>query len=476
MKTLPVSLLCLAAGFTLSRLPPSGTGHVAVEAKVPASAAAASPGKSEPFTIPKDFSGKETDGGSGVLRPAAGGDWRAAATAWAEADPEGFYDWLVKRGVPPGMETLRILFSAWVQRDANRAFEAAFNLPEDFQRQKFLLDHMLGEVLKNPGGLAAALKWCPKVEEQINGWGWPGEEWFNSSPPGEIAATLAREASGQGFRSSMMDQFAAFWAGKDHAAAMAWMESLPASLRANAFRGIMKSWGKEEPAAALEYLATQGRSGDRFNAYEPLTALAKTDPKAAVDWWENNLGVADYNSLNRIFTEWCKADAKEARDYALSVEDPTLRRNSLEAWGKAAKSDAVRKAIEEVPDGPDRATLLQALSTSTATYRHEKGSEGAVKQGDDLQFLLGIAEKGGPSVTPGLIGNISMTYAYRDPAAAFARTGTVPENLQFGVAYQVLGIWKDNVAAAQAVDQLPDGPFKTTARRALQKSLSDPHR
>lgn len=394
------------------------------------------------------------------------GDWKPAAETWAEEDPAGFYKWLVARGIPPGGDVLRILFRSWVRQDADAAFEAVFNLPGDFQRQEEVLDQMMGWALAQPGGLGAVLKWMPQVEKQLRSWSSPGEEWMRTGPPQDIARILAQHASGNGYSGTLLSQFAAYWGSQDMPAAMDWMRTLRPEIRADVFTGIMRIKAEKDPAAALVYLATEATSEERFHAYEALGKLAKTDPKAALDWWERNLGVADYNSLRQIFGQWCRQNALEARDYALSIEDPTLRRDSLISWADTAPAGDLLEAIAQESGTQNRKSLMDAMAVKIP--RDEA----------DAEKIREFVEQGiQHGVTPVYAAAVSRSFAtYRDAGAALEWVTHLPEAYQEESVGAVLSVWKDKVAAAQAVEKLPEGPMKAAARQHLIPRAYDPFR
>lgn len=445
MKILLSGLLSIILGFTAARLIPF------------APAASPEPGRRTFSAAPHP-----PDGRAGALeKPSVNpspraADWQAAAKAWMEADPAGFCRWLVKRGIPPGMELMQQLFTTWAKQDPEAAFAAVFNLPTDFQRQQQVMDLMLNAVIEQPGGLRAALRWIPAVDEQVNVIQFPAESGLKATPPEQIAAVLAENASGEKYDGMLIRQFAGFWVTQDRAAALLWAQNLPSRQRVSALAGLIQSWSQTDPAAALDYLSREASSGDRFNSFWPLKELAKTDPQAALNWWEGNQGVASPNCLESIFSPWCEANTREARDYALKIEDPTLRRNCLEAWGSAAEQKEVRAAIEEIQDERNRRILIETLARNSSDP--ETGT-----------FLRHLLEAGGSDMSPGVVSNVSERYAYKEPGEAFAWAGTLPENLQPAAARAVLGAWRDKVAAAQAVEQLPEGPFKTTAQQALRE-------
>ncbi|MES2709438.1 MAG: hypothetical protein V4726_22760 [Verrucomicrobiota bacterium] len=448
MKTLFPSLLAIAAGFGVSRLI---SRDFVVAAGSPVSAVPSAANSSVVTTIPF---------GPGKATAASGGhDWKTAAKAWAEADPAGFYQWMIKRGIPPDREAMITLFTTWVKQDPDAAFEAAFNFPADFQASFEILDLLLETSLNQPRGLEMALKWSPAVEEQVRGYSGPKGPWLTSAAPERIGELLAKGATGKMFSGGMLRTFAEFWASRDQAAALAWMRSLPPALKSGAARGIIENWTAGDPAAALHYLATDAGTSERFYGFVPLAELAKTDPAAAVGWWEKHKGISDFNSLNQIYQKWCASGSREAMDYSMAVEDPTLRRNCLAAWSTHAPKDQVMTLIPQMPEGQDRSTLIENLSKYSG-------------QAESQDFLRRLVSAGGSDITPQLAGMVSRNLTYSDPGTTLNWVGTLPENLQSSALPNVFNAWRDQFAASRAVDQLPDGAFKTAAQKALRDKLS----
>lgn len=435
MKRAAQILFCFAAGLGLSRVTPQAA---------PPPAAAILQTSEIPHAAP-------------APKYSLVGDWRRSVVEWAAEDPSAFNLWLLEQATPPDPQILRLLFVEWARHDAEAAFSAALNLPVDFKREDGLLDGMLAQVLKQPGGLETALKWIPAVEEQINGWDIPGVEWMKSGPPEQIASLLATKAFGFGYAGTLISEFAKYWASQDHDAAMAWMNSLSPEQRRSASQGLMESWSKTNPVAAMDYLASdQATTEDRWYAYQPMAELAKTDPKAALDWWEANIGVTNYNSLRKVYRMWGKEAPAEALSYALAVEDAVLRRESVQAWGSSVKSAEVLQAIISQPPGPNRRALMDSLPYS---YNQDPAASAKVRD-----F---VADPANVDISTTLVEGVAANYALNDPQAALAWAASLPETRRDRSVSTVIYNWKDKIAAAQAVEKLSPGPVRDAALQAL---------
>lgn len=77
-------------------------------------------------------------------------------------------------------------------------------------------------------------------------------------------------------------------------------------------------------------------------------------------------------------------------------------------------------------------------------------------------------EKGGGDVTPEIARTVGREYASTDPAAAFAWARALSADLQAEALGSVLWGWRDKAAAAQAVEQLPEGELKASAQNEMR--------
>lgn len=444
MKRAARLLLCFAAGLGLSRLTPRAAPPPPAVSLPPAAVSEEMP-KTAPSAAAPGYSLE--------------GDWRTSVKDWAAKDPAAFHQWLIERGTPPDPEVLRVLFREWAGQDVDAAFTAAFNLPVDFKREDQMLDAMLAQVMKQPGGLETALKWIPSVEKQTSGWSQLYQEWMETGPPEQIASLLAAQAGGSGFPGSLIHEFAKYRATQDHAAAMAWMNTLNPRQRSNAFKGIMDVWSKTDPRAAMNFLASdQATSEDRFHAHLPMAELAKTDPKAALDWWEGNLGVINYHSLESVYKIWGKLAPAEAMSYAQAIEDPYLRRQSLEVVGRSVDISDTLLAISRQDPGPDRRALLTAASSSLS------------KDPGAIATIRGfVADPANNDISAEMVDRVSTTYALADPKAALDWAASLPESRRDLGVKAILGYWRDKATATRAVEKLPSSPGRDAALRALAK-------
>ena len=169
------------------------------------------------------------------------------------------------------------------------------------------------------------------------------------------------------------------------------------------------------------------------------------------------MGVPDPNTVGHMLTAWRKQDPKAARQYVLSIEDTTLRRQFLVAYFEGTDKEA-RAFASSLPPGGDRNAVVQGLAYGWAT----DDPAGA------LAYLQSEPDSpAGRDAAAKMVGGIG----YKDPAAAFAWANQVPEGLRERAVVTALEHWrqKDITAAAAAVSAMPGGPLKTAATKALAK-------
>lgn len=390
---------------------------------------------------------------------AADADAQAALRQWAEHDPSGLCQWLIERGVPPYDEALVSLFTTWVKQDIDAAFTAAFNLPGDFQREKSVLWKMLNAARDSPDGLAAAWRWIPLVEEQVSVFGGGSDTWIDLGDPRPQAELLAA-SSGKLYSGALVNQFAKAWATQDRAAVMEWMQTLRPELRSAAAGGLIDAWTDQDVQGALDYLATTAGTGERFYVFKPLIQLASTDPQGALEWQEENLGISNDNATRNIFSRWKSQSGswKEALEYILNVEDPTLRHDYFGSWAHNADTPTLVQTLQSLQPGAERTALFKKTALHAGP-------------GEDMSLWRSFLADPAQSDVPAEVASIAaMSYAYQDPLVALNWSMALPERLRGQSIDAVIDVWKrrDPVAAAQAVEALPAGPVKDAALRQLQ--------
>jgi len=385
-----------------------------------------------------------------------GEHWKDAARQWAEEDPAGFHAWLVRQDPAPRLEITKQLFFTWVLHDPDAAFTAAVNLPARFQRGEFIPD-MLTRLLHAGTYDTKALHWVNKVTDEYSGFTWSDPHFIKNKPP-EAAAAMLRDTEAGNYGSHLFELLGRRWAALDPEGARHWLSTLSEERRASALRGVLETWSQKDPWAALGYLAGEATTAERQLIYLPLRELVKTNPAAAFQWWEENMGVPDSNTSRFMLNEWRAQDAQAAESYVLGIEDPILRRQMVQAFVSDMGTEAAKDFALNLPPGPDRNAAVPEISFSWA-------------RSDPAGALTWLRAEGESAAAREAVTRMVGGVSFDDPAAGLAWAREVPESLREMAVTGAIGIWreKDAPAAAAAVRTLPDGPVKTAAEQVLLK-------
>ncbi len=138
--------------------------------------------------------------------------------------------------------------------------------------------------------------------------------------PAEAAAYLAK-LSDPAVENIAIPQLASQWAQSDIKSALAWVQSLPASLgdtRLQAFNNVMNSWINGDPASAAAYLATIPDDPNfKRLANQVAGSWASVDPKAALAWGESlPPGPGRDNAVGSAVSTLARYDPQSAWAYA----------------------------------------------------------------------------------------------------------------------------------------------------------------
>jgi hypothetical protein len=109
------------------------------------------------------------------------------------------------------------------------------------------------------------------------------------SSPAEAALLLDQEtASGRlnaEDASNVANQISLSYANHDVSEAKAWAENLPQKFQPGAFKGLMESWGRSDPAGASQWLATIPAGPSRNAGARALVKeIESTDAQMAAKW------------------------------------------------------------------------------------------------------------------------------------------------------------------------------------------------
>ena len=198
---------------------------------------------------------------------------------------------------------------------------------------------------------------------------------------------------------------------------------------------LLTAWAKSDPLAALDYASEN--TGTSFARNTILTSWASSDPNGAIQWAKANHEGDDANP-------WLVGVIK-----GVSASDPEL----------------ATQLMTEMPYSGERGEALSALLPQI------------LKMGDDAakDWVLGISDD---RLRDGAIRRMAESLAKSDPEGTADWLVSNPGDGANGAMDNVIGSWaRTDMDAAQAYYQnLPAGDLRTNALRGLsnQLAMSDP--
>lgn len=237
--------------------------------------------------------------------------------------------------------------------------------------------------------------------------------------------------------------------------------------RTQAWLDFVNSLGADEFESVIAEMRDQGLQMANMEAYSlVLTAWAKTDPLAALDYASEHTGNAF--ARNTILTAWAQTDPEGAILWAETNHE-----------GEGANPWMVGVIRGLATSDPYRATdLMNAMP-----YSGERGEALAalmpqmLAQGPDAAkaWVEGFADE---RLRDGAIRRVSEELARTDPAGTAEWLVQNPGSGAQRSMDDVIGIWarEDQGAATSYFQSLPQGDLRTSALRGLtnQMAMEDP--
>lgn len=245
----------------------------------------------------------------------------------------GFFD-------SSGPQTLRRIATVWAGRDPDAAL-AAIDTIADPQARSMFAQAVLTRVAQSDADTVLAYLDVMNVPE-------PQRAGLMQSAIAQLAARdperalrYAESLGGQSGQMAMM-MTVQQWARRDAAAALAYVEAMPAGmLRQNPLQQIATAYGRSEPAAALAW--AESLTTGRTQAYAAILAgIAQVDPLRALDlaFDESRLGLssgAQTQVLMSVVLGAAVAGSVSHRalaDRVLALDPGQARQNALQMLGQ----------------------------------------------------------------------------------------------------------------------------------------------
>lgn len=170
------------------------------------------------------------------------------------------------------------------------------------------------------------------------------------------------------------------WARQDPEAAMAAAEQMEGPTRDMARRGLVSTLVQTDPEAAWRYAQNLPASAESYAdpRMDVIQRWADTDPQAAL---KAALSISDAQTrpmaISRAVASWSSRDFPAALDYAVGLQDTTLRSEILYAMsmnGGADSQKLLNALIEHMPVGDN---FRNAVSNLLGNWARENPAEAA---------------------------------------------------------------------------------------------------
>ena len=372
--------------------------------------------------------------------------------------------------VDPRTTPLDKMFTRLTELDPRAASKAAQALPNE-QASRGALERVAATwAARNPAEAYAWFKAAPDLPSLVRTRTLMSvyQSWSKADPAAAGSFLLARGAgSGNSEEARQTSQvgaevIGASWAQKDPQAALAWMGQLPNEYREGALKGIMETWGKNDPRGVAMYAATVADSGAANRYLEPaLTSWSKSDPVAVRDWVQTlPTGDVRKSSASRLAREWSSQDPQAALSFLVAEKNDTSV-YLLNKWMGIDPDKAVGWS-QGLPPSPERdqamATVISELGRSDPARAQSLYNQ--------------VSEAGKPTAAQYLVEN----WGVKDPQGASAWLAALPEGTARDQATASLAkSWGfQNVqGACDWLTTQPAGPVRDTAVSQMVSYVGD---
>lgn len=390
-----------------------------------------------------------------------------------DADPKEALRLVLQSGhVNPRTTPLDKLFTRLAELDPRAASQAAQDLPNE-QAARGALERVAATwAARDPAGAYAWFQAAPNLSKLVRVRTLMSvyQAWSKADPAAAGAFLLAQGTGADTSEGAQLttragvEVIGASWAQRDPSAALAWMGQLPTEYRDGALKGIMATWGKNDPRGVAMYAASATDSGAVNRYLEPaLTTWAQADPAAVRDWVQTlPAGDVRKSSASRLAREWSNQDPQAALNFLVS-EKNDLSTYLLSKWMDTDPDKAVGWS-QGLPPSPERD---HALSTIVSSLGRSDPSR--------AQTLYTQISAGGQ---PAAAQYLMDAWGARDPQGASAWLAGLPEGAARDEATASLAkSWGfQNVqGACDWLTAQPASPVRDTAVSQMVSYVGDGH-
>jgi hypothetical protein len=404
-------------------------------------------------------------------------------------------------------EVVSNLFSAWGERDPQAAMEGAKGLSVRDGQTNALNSALYFLSAADPAAAVASWKSLTKEQQRTHLPNLLGN-WASGEPGAAMA--FARSLENAADRATALSCCASSVCTQQPEALAALLSELPAGpLRANTIVGIMGDaygGGPAEVPAWLRALPEADRTAALRSAYSSTDGFSNPEEMKALLAETPGLG-----DQTRLWETTAKSLAREhpasALEWALAIESPTVRRNSIDAvlqeWARENPSAALAQAHALTDAETQKSSVrnvieIWASSEPQAVLAWAAGAEGEEREMALLkgslanaaydpvvsakvinELVAGKSEGGGYGPVTGAASQVARAWFYQSIPESTAWAAQLPEGGARSMAMvAIVGQWTrlDPVAASAWVKPLPAGDSRDAAAFTLSQGIqySDP--
>jgi hypothetical protein len=398
----------------------------------------------------------------GIIR-AAGDDSAAVrmlAAHWAALDPKHMFaslyaDFLLPDGSPVALPQrsalMDSLFEEWSKSDPAGVVKALTDVP-DFSGREAMRHNVINRLMATDveTGLGAMGGWnitnyLPRMKQVA--------EWAARDLP---HATQVAAKSNQGYAArEVLKEIGKAWAESDPEGGLRLAATLDAQSRAALGPEILRVWAAKDIAAAAQFASGQTDIIFRNALAQGLVSTwGKEDPAAALDWSQENLvGKARTEAIGGIVAAAAKKDLVTAGALVAGMEPGAAQNRAaaslFEVWFQKGE-DQRAAAIEWLAALPDKEAQRTALDRVQWDWMW--------KDPDGVRDF--IAGPHGELASSHMVNQLARNEAMKNPGAALEWVTKLPADRQADARASVVESWMRfrPEAAADYARNLPPGP------------------
>lgn len=386
---------------------------------------------------------------------------------WAQLDPAGMFSALKLQGPdhahfdsssPPGRALEKIMAEEWFRQNPEALIKAlsATDGPYELPTAKEELLRLLGP--KDPRQtLKLIVDWAMRLQSVESSVMVP---WARANPREAMTLILTRKSevwwAGDG-GSEILREIANGMGAIDPVGVLSMPFTPSHGQRSSFMRQVMEAWAGRDPAAAAAWLAGDGVDQKKRNNLSGglLQAWSGVDVQAAIAWADAHVTGSARIGVNHTLIP------------ALASQDPV---GALEFVNRMppgfARDEAVMQVTDGILEGKGKEEVLTLFQRITAlsdpdmrTAALERAARRMMKAAPE-EFMAWLAGPEGSKSSVGTFLATADNLAEKDPETAMRWAAGLREGLTGQVRQNILGQWMDkNPEAAKAwTETLPAGP------------------